>query len=385
MKKKYKVLHLPSNTGGNPNGLSHALNSLGVDSTTMTLKQGCVEYPIDIILWGKNDSIVARLLKQFLALKDALLYYDIIHFNFGTTLFSPICHYSPKNTPFIKKILRILYSLYSQCMQSIELKAFHILGKKMFIHYQGDDARQGDFSLAHFQYSIASQVGEEYYNRHSDRFKRKSIQKMVKYCSQIYAVNPDLLHVLPKGSRFIPYCHIILEEWQPIYTQNQADKPLKIGHAPSHRKAKGTDLILRALAELKTEGYCYELILVEGLTYAEARKKYETMDVFVDQLFAGWYGGVAVEVMALGKPVLVYIREEDLKFIPEEMKNDLPFINVNPDTIKDGLRNVLEMPRSELLYLAKKCRNYVERWHNMFKIAEEIKKDYEISFEISNL
>ena len=78
-----------------------------------------------------------------------------------------------------------------------------------------------------------------------------------------------------------------------------------IGHAPSHRAVKGTNLIIDALNSLKKKGFSFELVLIEGLSNSEARKKYETVDVLVDQLFAGWYGGLAVEAMALGKPVLV--------------------------------------------------------------------------------
>ena len=81
--------------------------------------------------------------------------------------------------------------------------------------------------------------------------------------------------------------------------------------------------------------------------------------------------------MALGKPVLVYIRSEDLKFIPSEMAADLPFINVDPNTIGDGIRQLLTMPREELLALAKKSRAYVEKWHNPMKIASELVVDYE--------
>ena len=46
----------------------------------------------------------------------------------------------------------------------------------MFVHYQGDDARQGDFSSANFKYSISKQVGNDYYNSHFDNLKRKQIK-----------------------------------------------------------------------------------------------------------------------------------------------------------------------------------------------------------------
>ena len=135
-------------------------------------------------------------------------------------------------------------------------------------------------------------------------------------------------------------------------------------------------MILNALESLQKEGFEFDLILVEGVSHEEACRQYKTIDVLVDQLFAGWYGGLAVEAMALGKPVMVYIRENDLQFIPSEMKEELPFIQVTPDNIKEGLKKVLGMPREELLSIAKASRAFVEKWHDPVRIVSKIKGDY---------
>ncbi len=157
---------------------------------------------------------------------------------------------------------------------------------------------------------------------------------MARYCEKIYTVNPDLMHFLGENAQFIPYSHISLDDWKPVYIPKN-DRPLRIGHAPSNRKAKGTDIILSVLDELAAEGHQFELVLVEGLSNDAARLKYEQMDILIDQLHAGWYGGLAVELMALGKPVMVYIREADLKFIPPDMKNDLPVMRTNVSSLKE--------------------------------------------------
>jgi glycosyltransferase involved in cell wall biosynthesis len=206
--------------------------------------------------------------------------------------------------------------------------------------------------------------------------KRKQIKLFEQNCVKIYALNPDLLHVLPIDSEFLPYSHISLREWSPVYTQLE-ERPLRIGHAPTHRSVKGTDLIIKAVENLKEKGFNFEFVLVEGLSNVDAKEKYKTIDVLVDQLFAGWYGGLALEVMALGKPVIVYIREEDLKFIPEGMKTDLPFFKTTPDDIELTIKYVLELPRKNLLEVAKKSRDFVERWHDPLKIANRIKNDIE--------
>ena len=374
MNKSFKVLHAPTTVGGNPQGLSEALNILGAYSRTLTLQQNYLNYQADYVLWSESDGRLKRELKRLFTLVYIAFKYDVIHYNFGTTIAATGC-YRPSSSG-IKSFFRLAYCLYLDGLQLLELKLYKALGKSLFVTYQGDDARQGDYSRTNFKFSIASQVDSSYYNKESDEWKRQSIARLSKYCNVIYAVNPDLLYVLPKGAKFIPYSHISLEEWTPQYTQLEVRK-LRIAHAPSHQKAKGTEAILAALDKLKADGFEFELVLVEGLSNAEAKNIYGIADVFVDQLFAGWYGGLAVEAMALGKPVLVYIRSEDLKFIPHEMAADLPFINVDPETIEEGLRKVLTMPRHELLDLAKKSREYVEKWHNPMKIASELMHDYE--------
>lgn len=152
---------------------------------------------------------------------------------------------------------------------------------------------------------------------------------------------------------------------------------MRIAHAPSHRGVKGTHLVLEALDRLKAKGREFELVLVENLPNHEAKRRYETADVLIDQLFAGWYGGLAVEAMALGKPVIVYIRQEDLQYIDPAMAADLPFIEASPDTIEVVLERVLAMPRTELLALARKSRAFVEKWHDPQVVAARIKADYE--------
>ena len=372
-----KVLHLPEVIGGNPQGLSRHLQLLGVDSVTWTVRQNYFAYPADRAIVNISDSFLTSQFKKLLALRYVLGPYDIIHFNFGSSLFGSHINYRP-SWPFWKKAVRVIFNSYQDILQILELTILRWRGVPCFVHYQGDDARQGDYCLKNFPICIASQVGKIYYNPDSDRYKIEKIRRFSRYCSKAYALNPDLLHVLPSGTEFLPYSHISIDDWKPCFTQSE-NRPLRIGHAPSHRGVKGTDYLLRALDNLKADGYQFELVMVENMSNVEARRCYETIDVLVDQLFAGWYGGVAVEAMALGKPVLVYIRQEDLHFIPEAMCADLPFIQVTPSTIEAGLRAVLDMSRQELLALAKKSRAYVEKWHDPLAIAQRVKHDYELA------
>lgn len=258
-------------------------------------------------------------------------------------------------------------------MQKIEFFLIQILNKKVLIQYQGDDARQGQYSLENFEISIADKVQEGYYSNFSDTIKKKQIKLMDKNCSFIYALNPDLLHVLPKRAKFIPYSHISMDEWN--VSENKENTIIKIGHAPSNRSVKGTEFIIKILDELKINGFNFELVLIEGLSNYEAKKIYSEIDILIDQIYAGWYGGLAVELMALESPVVAYIRDEDLKFLPSEMRNDIPIINANESNLKFQLKKLLSMSRNEIKKIGKKSREYVLKWHNPDKISKEIEED----------
>lgn len=378
-----RVVHLPTSVGGNPQGLSKHLNLLGVHSESWTLSQNYLAYPCDRVIWNPGDRFLLREKKRWGAVWRAARTFDVIHFNYGVSFSSPVPFSITAPLPFFKKIKHLLFATYMHIGFCVEMGIYKLFDRKLFVHYQGDDARQGDISLSKFRHSIAQHTDSNYYTPLSDQHKRTMIKRMGRLCSQMYAVNPDLLHVLPAAAKFIPYCHISLAEWSPKYTQLDQTRPIRIGHAPSHRAVKGTDKILAALEELRSEGLHFELVLVEGLSNEEARRRYEAVDILIDQLYAGWYGGLAVEAMALGKPVIVYIRDEDLHFIPEEMRRDLPFIPITPETVQDTLRQALSMPRQALFDLAHRSRMFVEKWHDPLKIASEIKADYDRAFASS--
>jgi glycosyltransferase involved in cell wall biosynthesis len=104
---------------------------------------------------------------------------------------------------------------------------------------------------------------------------------------------------------------------------------------------------------------------------------YEQADLVIDQLLVGWYGGMAVEAMALGKPVISYIREGDLRFIPPAMSSQLPIIRATPSTLYDVLSEWLTVRRQELSRVGSRSRAYVERWHDPLWIANRLKREYE--------
>ena len=81
--------------------------------------------------------------------------------------------------------------------------------------------------------------------------------------------------------------------------------------------------------------------------------------------------------MALGKPVICYIREEDLGFIPSQMKEQLPLIQATPQTIYQVLKSWLTERKSEIIERGRQSRRYVEQWHNPLQIARQMREHYQ--------
>ena len=377
MNRGIRVLHCPTAVAGNPQGLARAERELGFRSVAVALRNGYSDPGGVEVLFAEGDSYLKTDLKRWGLLWRAARRFDIVHYNFGTTLMP---RYVPGGKVVGQKYPRLFYEavdLYRRLEDMCDLPILKRAGKGIVVTYQGDDARQGDFCRANFEISPAEEVEAGYYTPESDEDNRHRIATFARYADRIYSVNPDLLHVLPDWAEFIPYASVDPREWKPGAAGGGGGRPVVL-HAPTHRGVKGTPHVLEAVRRLREEdGIDFEFTLVEGLPLAEARRLYERADLLVDQLLCGWYGGLAVELMALGKPVVCYIRESDLKFIPDGMRRDLPVINAAPATIYETLKEWLTVRRGELAEVGRRGRAYVEAWHDPLKIAARLKRDYE--------
>ena len=117
---------------------------------------------------------------------------------------------------------------------------------------------------------------------------------------------------------------------------------------------------------------------MENIPNTQALKMYAQADLVVDQVLIGWYGAFGVEVMKMGKPLAVFIRDEDLKFIPKQMAADLKeaIININPSNIEQVLEHYIHNPEM-LMFKAAAGLDYVNNWHAPEYAAGMTKAVYE--------
>ncbi|MEP7054539.1 MAG: glycosyltransferase family 1 protein [Actinomycetota bacterium] len=364
-----RVLHCPNNVAGNPAAIARAERTIGLHSVSISALPSSMGYGVDEVLTAKNASALRKLGSRFGLLRRALRDFDVVHFNFGETLM-PVRRPAEVRHPGLADKSR---AAIERALWQKDLPILRAAGKVIAVTYQGDDARQGDFSSSHFAINAANHVPSGYYTAQTDAWKRRAIRHFDRYADLIYALNPDLLHVLPTRARFQPYGSVDPREWHPTTTNNE--RPV-ILHAPTHRGVKGTEFIMAAVDELRREGADFEFVLVEGLQHADARRLYERADLLMDQVLLGWYGGLAVELMALGKPVACYLRAEDLRYVDPQMRSELPQLQTTPESVAAVLRRFLAMNSDERRRLGERSRQFVERWHDPLRIAGGLKSDY---------
>lgn len=341
-----RILHSPTNVGNQPWVLSRHERQLGFKSDLVINYATRFNYPADKVLGRETISDIARRLLFGLS---APFKYDIFHYYFGRS----ILHFVP----------------------FLDLRMAKALGKKIFFTLQGCDVRLAGESNKNHQFTPCRQDGCGLYGTCIDKYDKQRlhfIESILPLCDKVFYLNPELGHYVP-NAHFLPYANVDIDTIDPVYP-NPKRIPT-IVHAPSDSAIKGTPLILKALEQLRNH-FEFELILVHGKTHEEALQLYRSADIAIDQVLLGWYGGVSVEWMAMGKPVLCYLRESDLKFVPDEMGAELPIQNIRPDRLVDDLAKILQQ-QSLWNQWGVASRQFVERWHHPAKIARALTDVYQ--------
>lgn len=371
MTRPLRVLHCPEVVGGMAGELARAERALGADSWAVAFENSIYDYPIDEVLYAPATGRLKREWKRWGLLRRALTRFDVVHFNFGRTIL-------PDRTtelPGRGRLGMLFRRLYAGVFELRDVALLKRLGKAVFVTYQGSDLRQGDFCDRHFGPAFARELPAGFFSPETDARKRWRAAKLARLADGLYAVNPDLMNLLPPTAKFLPYGHIDPREWQPSPSPSSEDGPLVL-HAPTHRGVKGTRFVLEAVDKLRSEGVRFRFQLVEGLPRHEARRLFEQADLLIDQLWLGWYGGLAVELMALGRPVVCNIRDDGLKFVPPGMADELPILRAEPGTLVAVLREWLTVRGGELPALGERSRRFVEKWHDPQDVARGLIEDY---------
>jgi glycosyltransferase involved in cell wall biosynthesis len=176
---------------------------------------------------------------------------------------------------------------------------------------------------------------------------------------------------------YVPGCRDI--HYWPIDAGKFAAKPptysvgdtLKVAHAPNHGHFKGTRLLIEAIDRLVKEGEKIELISVQGVPNKKVIELFGASHVVADQFVAGFHGYTALEAMAMAKPVLCFLRSDQMMIDPATC----PIINTRPDEIYNVLKRCLR-GELDLNGIGNAGRRYVETHYSLQAVAARLGKLY---------
>lgn len=322
--RDFRVLHGTMEIANQMTTMSAALRQRGVESRTLSYYQFYLGYKSDltwILAHNTADSTSDANLRDLV--RELECRFDLFHFHFGTSL----------------------------TLDRSDLAMLREDGKDMVMHHWGSEVRSLSVARTTNPYAKVKVTDER-----SIHQRLSSLSAQIAHC----IVPDDELYQYVRP--YYPHVHVLppmvdLAVYPPVAPGPVSDKPLII-HAPTHSDIKGTAHVLRSVDALR-QRYAFDFQLIQGLSHERAMALYRTAELVIDQLHVGSYGLLAVECMAMGKPVVCWISD----FMREKYPGDLPIIVANPDTLTDVLANLLKN-RDMWPLIGRQSRWYAEKHHN---------------------
>ena len=337
MKKKIKVIHAPLEIAGQVGLICESLQKQGIEAVGYNFFQTYLEY---------NKVINTDTYELLKILEYAISHYDLFHFHNGFTFLEDY-----RDVPMIAQA-----------------------GKKMIMHHRGNDVRSRARALQWNGYynpyvNANCSVPDDQIDKNL-RFFSKHVSAAIVQDYELYYYVADYYAAEGKPVYLLPRLFDLNNQKSFVGKQEMTDPPL-IVHAPTLREFKGTSYVIKVIEQLKKE-VPLRFQLVEGVSQAKAWQIYNEADIIIDQVLCGAYGNLSVEAMALGKPVVCYIRSD----LSDKYPKELPIVSCNPDNLYAGLKELL---------LNKELREkkglegvqYVKNHHTADKVVLQLMRIYE--------
>jgi glycosyltransferase involved in cell wall biosynthesis len=206
--------------------------------------------------------------------------------------------------------------------------------------------------------------------------RRRNMEKLKQYATAIFSMG-DMIEYTHGSRNDLFFWPVDLQgsnasKYNPIYPRPDKDKPVRIVHAPNHRTFKGTHFLVEAVENLQTKGVPVELVIVEKIPNEKALDIYRSADIIFDQCLIGFHGYFALEGMAMGKPVMCFIRKPNEYLLhPEEC----PIINTHITTLEKDICYLVEN-REKLRAIGIESRQYIEKYFTLEAFANRLKHAY---------
>lgn len=259
----------------------------------------------------------------------------------------------------------------------LEFPLLKLLGKKLVVSAYGGDVRTESKTRALGAYNCCLDCTQRLLACICDEGRAERNLAHVHRYADVTLSMGDMIEYTPGSRNDMFYWAIDLNKW-PYVGVPLTSRPVRIVHAPNHPQFKGSRFLFECVRELQADGYPVELDVVTGMSNDRAMEVYKRADIVADQFLIGWHGNFAVEAMALGKPVVAYIRKPDA-YLPKDVP--CPIVSANPDSLKNALVTLIENPQLRQ-DLGRQGRQYVEHVFSLERVGERMAGLYaQLGFE----
>lgn len=274
----------------------------------------------------------------------ALLRYDVFHYFYDRGLMAPDRR-------------------YGIAQREIDYLREH--RKQLYTYAYGADVRERESTLALGRWNFCVECDDPGRYCICREDERSASMRPLETVATAMVAMGDMLTYVPKPYH-LNYWPIDIERFTPAQPRRRAPGTrLVVAHAPNHGHFKGTKYLVAAIDKLRAEGADIVLQEVRGVPNEEVLRLFAGSDLVVDQLVGGFYGYTALEAMAVGRPVITYVRSADL-LLP-----GFPLLNATPDSIEQVLRDLYE-GRHDLDELGAQGQRYVREQQSLPAVARRL-------------
>ncbi len=338
-----RVLHAAAEIAGQASILCAALRAQGVDATALAYNAQYPAYPTDVLVPHDGKSAVPRLLGYLSTAARFIGRYDLMHVHFGRSLVPPY---------------------------NFDLPVHAALGTKLVFHFHGCDARNRGLMLERHPQSAACAECDPFCR--PDR-QRRAIAQSRRWGAATFVSTPDLLESVPHADHLPVALDVAAWQDAAAAAPRRDDDRVRVLHVPTNRLIKGTRWIEAGMARATAADPRLDYRLLENAAWTDVRDAMAQADIVVDQVFLGWYGLVAVEAMALGKPVVGFLRPD---FEERARALGLPLVRCTKEDVGEVVAALAKDPIRRAA-LGEAGRAYARRYHDASVIAARLVATYE--------
>lgn len=346
-KKQLRILHIaPYNTAGVPYTLVEAERSLGCHSRLITLHKHKFEYKEDICL----DL-------PLISFPGSLFLKNLVKSNFSKdnrqNNLPRLREYSSLEKPLFKLRDRYWGTRIDSFLNDFDIYDFDLY------HLDGGVGFYNDSRIIKQVSNRKKTIVAHYFG--SDLRTRGVISDINKLSTCNFTVEYDHLDLYPGINLvLLPFN---FSEFK--YEGEPGKTPVIIGHAPSNRANKGSNIIIDSLKNLQAS-YSFEMLIIENISHQKALELKSRCNLFIDQISDIGYGINAVESMGMGIPTFSSLAIEFKKRYPES-----PLIEISAENIKDQIIPFIKSAELRKMH-GEKSKQWAMTNHESVKIVRKL-------------